>query len=323
MRTLVTGGLGFIGGAIVNLLAERGHETIVIDDGRDSVSDGKLSGEIWRMGIDDLRVQGLAARFRPDVVIHLAAVSSVWRAEADPTGSARNNVCAFVSFLEGMASIQGRIRIVNASSCSVYGTAQRLPVDESHSVEPTSWYGWTKVAVEALLRSMAQNGSVRAVSLRMANVIGSAYGIVERRKHEDRLVPRAIDAALHGLPFVVNGTEWTTSDGSCVRDYVHVLDVAEALAAAAVALVRDESFGNGQAVNIGSGAGRTVLQVVRAVKEVSGRRIEVVSGPRRHGDPASFVASVDKAERLLGWRPQRSFEDAIRDAWTAEAEAWA
>lgn len=321
MRTLVTGGLGFIGGAIVNMLAERGHETVVINDGRDSVADGKVSGEIWRMGLDDLRVPRLAARFRPEVVIHLAAVSSVGHAEADPIGCARNNICAFASFLDGMASTQERLRIVNASSCAVYGTAQRSPVDEGHPVEPTSWYGWTKAAVEALLRSMARNGSVQAVSLRLANVVGSAYDIVEHRQRTDRLVPRAIDAALRGLPFVINGTDWPTSDGSCVRDYVHVIDVAEAFVAAAVALVRDEDFGNGQAVNIGSRTGRTVLEVVQAVREVSRRGIDVVLGPRCPGDPASFIASVAKAERLLGWKPQRSLEDAIRDAWRAEVRA--
>ncbi len=312
----MTGGLGFVGGAAANLLLGRGDTVAVLDDGRDSVADGRVRCEVWRMSIDDPRVPGLAAWFRPDAVLHFAAMSSVGASEDDPLACLRENLSSFGTFLEGLAS-GCRPRIVFASSCAVYGAPRVTPTGEDHPLAPESWYGWTKAAGEALLRGLCGSGRAEALSLRCSNVVGAAYGIAEGRRREDHLVPRVIEAVRGDGRFVVNGSDWTTRDGTCARDYVHVLDAAQAFVAAADAMVRREAPADGRALNVASGIETTVLEVVRMIEVVSGRRIRTVMGPRRPGDAERFVASTGAAERLLKWRPGRSLEDAVRDAWDA------
>jgi UDP-glucose 4-epimerase len=316
MKALVTGGLGYIGSATALSLADLGHEVLIFDDARDSVAGRELfKGSVrdWLgFAIDDPQnVPAAVGRFRPDVIFHFAGTTSVGQGEDNPDECADNNVGAFARFLS-MLPADGPAKIVHAGSAAVYAPSF-FPVTEGALLGPSSFYGETKLMAEKLLIAMARRKKLSFVGLRYFNVVGQLFGIKERRKREEHLIPRLMIAVEKGEAFHVNGTDFPTADGTAVRDYVHIEDVVRANIRAAEALMDPSQTGiHGEFFNIGSGVGSSVWGVLAAFHKVSGKTGPVVSdGPRRPGDSGVLVSDVGKASRVLGWRPRRPLKEAI------------
>lgn len=305
MRVLVTGGAGYVGSVVTEELLGAGHEAVVYDDlskgHRDAVPEGADLVEADLLDADALR-RALGGR-GIEGVVHLAAASLVGESVVDPAQYYRKNVVGGLVLLDAMRAEGARL-LVFSSSAAVYGEPEKQPVEETDPLRPTSPYGETKMAFERALAWYGAAYGLRHASLRYFNAAGATARRGERHDPETHLVPIALRAALGEIPEVVLfGDDYPTRDGTCVRDYVHVLDLASAHVLALEALASDAASG---AYNLGCGGeGYTVREVIEAAAAVSGRRVPVRVGPRRPGDPAVLVASSARAERELGWRPAR------------------
>jgi UDP-glucose 4-epimerase len=320
MKVLVTGGLGYVGSACAKLMIEHEHDVLIVDDGRDSVAaSGRRAADVFgqemvlRRSIG--KVEAATIRlFNPDLVMHFAGSASIGPGEKDPDSYLTNNVVEFQAFLRALSETTCR-NIIFSGTAAVYGT-QEAPVSETVPPRPDSWYAWSKLLAEQYLVWMAKVHEFRYVAFRYFNVAGAGYDIVERRKKEEHLIPLAFDALIEGNSFVVNGVDHPTSDGTCIRDFVHVLDVAEAHRRAAGELI--EGRIDGEIINLGSGKGYSVLEVLKKVEEITGQKIDLKHGLHRDGDSISRIADVEKARRLLGWSPVLGLHEMIRDAWAAK-----
>ncbi|WP_431857379.1 UDP-glucose 4-epimerase GalE [Azospirillum sp.] len=313
---LVTGGAGYIGSHICKLLARRGHRPVTYDNlsrgHRGAVRWGPLEeGDLN----DAARLREVLHRWRPDGVFHFAALAYVGESTGDPGLYYRNNVVGTLSLLEAMRDA-GVERIVFSSTCATYGLPVRPLIEETDPQRPINPYGRSKLMVESMLRDFAAAYGTRPLIVRYFNAAGAdpEGEIGERHDPEPHAVPLAIQAARGRIPrFQVLGTDYDTPDGSAVRDYVHVWDLAEAHCAA---MERLESGHSGEAVNLGTGVGTSVLELLAAVGRVSGRRVPVAHAARRPGDPPSLVANAGHANAVLGWRPRyRGIDDIVRTAW--------
>ena len=329
-RVLVTGGAGYIGSHTVVELASAGYEPIIVDNfcaSERGVLDGlrQILGQTPAVHELDCRdAAGLRAVFQRHApiegVIHFAAHKSVGVSVSDPLAYHDNNVGSLVTVLAvmGEAGVQ---RFVFSSSCTVYGEPDHLPVSEDTPFKPAeSPYGRTKQFAEAIIADVVKaSGLLEAVTLRYFNPVGAhpsaLIGELPLGKPEN-LVPFITQTAA-GLrdELVVFGSDYPTPDGTCVRDYIHVLDLARAHVAALDWLGRHGTSGNNEVFNLGMGKGVSVLEAIAAFEAASGVRLRYRLGPRRPGDVVEIYASVDKAQRVLGWRTERSFIDAMRDAY--------
>jgi UDP-glucose-4-epimerase GalE len=316
---LVTGGAGYIGSHAVKALLGAGHQVVVYDNfsagHRAAVRAAGAGGDLVEGDVRDtglltrtLRARGIQA------VMHFAASLSVGDSVRDPIGYYRNNVTGALSVLESMVAAGVGV-FVFSSTAAVFGNPEETPITERHPTRPINPYGETKLAVERALPHFEGAYGVRFASLRYFNASGAdpdgALG--EDHEPEQHLIPRAVDAALGRATFQIFGDDYETPDGTCLRDYVHVTDLAAAHVLALEAL----ASGAASAVyNLGNGRPTSVRAVVEAVERVSGRPVPLTTGPRRAGDPAVLFASSDRIKRELGWRPQ--FEDIdtiVRTAW--------
>ena len=307
MRVLVTGGAGYIGSHAVRELLDAGHEVTVLDD----LSRGHRAAvpENVRLVEADL---GEAAALREalagvDTVMHFAGLLSVAESVADPAPYYRTNVAKGLELLAAMRAA-GIERIVFSSTCATYGIPQRVPIDEGHPQDPISPYGATKRAFERALWDHARAGRVRAVVLRYFNAAGCHPDgtLGEDHRPEEHLVPRAVDAALGRAPaLTIHGDDYDTPDGTCIRDYVHVQDLAQAHVSALDALAHPLTpVTRYEAFNLGSGRGHSVREVVQAVERAAGVPVPVRVGARRPGDPPRLVASAALSRERLGWQPR-------------------
>jgi len=318
MRILVTGGAGYIGSHMVKLLAERGDTVTVLDDLSTGHADAVRGGKFMRGDIADVAsTRGLLRQDGIEAVIHFAACSLVGESLADPLKYYARNVAGTVSLLQAMreASVA---KLVFSSSAAVYGNPQRLPIDEDHPREPTNPYGSSKLAIERLLAECSAAYGLRAATLRYFNAAGAdaGAGLGERHDPETHLIPLVLRAAAENGSVSVFGSDYPTRDGTCVRDYIHVVDLCDAHVRALDWL---SDSGRYDCFNLGNGEGFTVLEVIEAARRVTGRQIRIVSAGRRAGDPASLVADASKAKRVLGWQPQRAhIETIVEDAWRWE-----
>lgn len=315
MRVLVTGGAGYVGSVVAALLLAEGHEVVVVDDLSTGHADAVPPGAVFhQMSIAAL--DPVLGDWDVDAVVHFAAKSLVGESVREPAMYWRNNVVGTIALLDSMRA-HGVARIVFSSSAAVYGQAEEQPILESAPARPTNPYGATKLAVDMALTSYAQAYDMTAVSLRYFNVAGayrSAAGLRfgERHAVETHLIPNALAAAAgDGGTMSLFGTDYPTPDGTCVRDYIHVVDLAAAHVAALSAGVPGEHH----IVNLGSGSGSSVREVLDTVAAVTQRDVAVEEAPRRAGDPAVLVASHDIASSLLGWRPERDLAAMVEDAW--------
>lgn len=314
-KILVTGGAGYVGSHIVRRLRDERRDVVVVDD----LSAGHRSavGEA-ELVVGDFADPAILARLLPDVefVVHMAAHCLVGESVEEPGRYYDNNVTRTLALLE--ASRRHGVRgLVFSSSAAVYGEPHETPIPEEHPKRPTNPYGETKLVGERALAWYHRAHGLRSVALRYFNAAGAHPDgtLGERHDPETHLVPILIRAAVAGGPApTIFGTDYPTSDGTCVRDYVHVVDLAAAHVAAVDAMAAGR-IGH-DAFNLGNGAGFSVRQVVDVVRRVTGSRLEVIDGPRRAGDPATLVASSDRAMQHLGWRPQHAdLESIVRTAW--------
>jgi UDP-glucose 4-epimerase len=316
MRLLVTGGAGYIGSVVAALLADDGHEVVVVDDLSTGHADAVPAAATFRQGTirgDDVRAV-LAAGI--DAVLHFAAKSLVAESVAHPARYWDNNLGGTLALLEAMR-VAGTPRIVFSSTAAVYGEPERIPVTETDPVRPTSPYGASKVAVDTALAEHARMHGTAAVSLRYFNVAGAAADAAgtwrgERHDPETHLIPTVLATARDGGTLRLFGDDYPTPDGTCVRDYVHVSDLARAHL-----LALDAAEPGSHAVyNLGSGAGYSNREVLDACRDVTGLDIPAEMAPRRPGDPAVLVASSDAITRDLGWHAEHDLRSMVADAWT-------
>jgi len=301
MRVLVTGGCGYIGSATARRLRAEGIEVVVVDD----LSEGHREAWDGTVGVFDLlnrsELRGFTSRMGPfDGVVHFAARAYVGESVVQPLRYWRANLLPVLHLAESLPGVP----IVFSSTCAVYGMPEVERLDESLLLAPVNPYGATKAAAERLLQDRDAAGLGRFVALRYFNACGAAadgrHG--EDHRPENHLIPRAIDAALGRLdePMQVFGTDWDTPDGTCVRDYIHIDDLASAHVAA---LRRLAGGGDSCTLNLGTGTGHSVLEVMAAVEEAAGSAVPWEAAPRRAGDPARLVANSEAAMRELDWQP--------------------
>jgi len=314
---LVTGGAGYIGSVTVERLAEAGWKVVVVDDLSQGHRDAIVPGVPLEPGDvgDQAFLRGVLSKHRVGSVIHFAAKSVVPESQSRPGEYYRTNVVAGCALLDAMAET-GVGEIVFSSSAGVYGEPESVPISESHGTRPLSVYGDTKLAFERILEWRSGAVGLKYVSLRYFNAAGASARFGEDHSPETHLIPNALRAAQGVLPEItVYGDDYETPDGTCIRDYVDVRDLADAHIAALDALSR----GRSGVFNLGSGDGWSVLNVINEVTRITGRSVPCAVGPRRAGDPARLVASSSLAERELAWKPRhRELSDMIESAW-----AWA
>src|SRR5437867_710779 len=315
-RILVTGGAGYIGSVVVDNLLERGCKVVVLDDlsrgNRQAVARGAsfVQGGVGNREL----LEALLDQERIEAIIHLAAYALVAESVAQPQVYVTNNVTAARVLLE--LAVQARVRrFVFSSSCAVYGHPAKVPITEDTPQAPVNPYGETKREFERLLAEVAPESGMGIVSLRYFNACGATDQRGEDHDPETHLIPNVLGAALGKREAVeVYGTDYPTADGTAVRDYVHVTDIADAHLRALDAKL---DGGSAVAVNLGTGRGRSVLEVVDAARRVTGRAvIPMVERPRRPGDPPELVAAVGRAATVLGWRAAHSsLEEILSSAW--------
>jgi len=310
-RVLVTGGAGYIGSVVARRLLESGYRVTVLDD----LSTGHRAGVPEDAEFVEGRIHETAAKVLDSsyaAVLHFAAYSQVGESVAVPEKYWANNVVGTHLLLDAMREAGVR-RMVFSSTAAVYGEPEAVPIPETARTAPTSPYGATKLAVDHMIASECAAHGLAGVSLRYFNVAGSYQGYGERHDPESHLIPLVLQAALGERPGItVFGTDYPTPDGTCIRDYIHVADLAEAHLLA----LRAAREGEHLVCNLGNGRGFTVREVVEAARRVTGRPIEAVEAQRRAGDPAALVAGAERAGRELGWRATRADLDTmIADAW--------
>jgi UDP-glucose 4-epimerase len=310
-RVLVTGGAGYIGSVVGRRLLESGYQVTVLDD----LSTGHRAGVPEGAQFVEGRVHDTAAKVLDRsyaAVLHFAAFSQVGESVAIPEKYWENNVVGTHLLLAAMRE-SGVRRLVFSSTAAVYGEPEAVPIPETARTAPTNPYGATKLAVDHMISAESAAHGLAAVSLRYFNVAGSYNGYGERHNPESHLIPLVLKTAVGELPRItVYGTDYPTGDGTCVRDYIHVADLAEAHLLA----LRRAREGEHLICNLGNGKGFTVREVIEAARRITGRPIPQAEAGRRQGDPAALVAGAQRAAAELGWQPARPGLDAmIADAW--------
>lgn len=309
-RVLVVGGAGYVGSHACKAFARAGWDVTVLDNlsrgWRDAVRWGPLieADLLDRDGLD--RAVGEA---RPDLVAHFAALAYVGESMADPASYYRTNSVGSLNLLDAMRA-HGVGSLIFSSTCASYGHPVRLPIDESHPQAPINPYGWSKMLVERMIAAYAEAYGMCGIALRYFNAAGCdpEGEIGERHEPETHVIPLAIEAALTGGAFHVNGTDFDTPDGTAIRDFIHVSDLADAHVLAAEKCL---SGSGADIYNLGTGVGTSVKDILASVSRHVGAPIDARFAPRRPGDPASLVADGRKAREQLGWNPRHSDIDTI------------
>jgi UDP-glucose 4-epimerase len=292
-------------------LLDEGHEVSIFDnlseghrsavDPRAKFSEGDLQ--------DRQRILSILSELRPDAVMHFAASALVGESMEDPSKYFRNNVAHGLNLLDAMVEVRVS-RIVFSSTCAIFGPPERVPIDETLPMRPINPYGESKLAFEKILRWYDQIHQLKFVSLRYFNAAGASEKFGEDHRTETHLIPNVLKVALGQKPQVeIFGTDYETPDGTCIRDYIHIVDLARAHL---VALQAKKS----EFYNLGTGGGASVREVIDTARKITGGKIDVVEKPRRPGDPPQLIASSEKIKRELGWKPQfQSLDAIIESAW--------
>ncbi len=317
MKTiLVAGGAGYIGSHMVALLVEKGYDVVVVDN----LCTGHwqaVKGAKLRVG--DLRdgnfLDQVFSEFPIDGVINFAAYSLVGESVTNPLKYYGNNVAGSQSMLTAMKN-HGVKKIVFSSTAATYGEPEKQPIEETDRTEPTNPYGATKLAIEGMLKWCDKAYGIKYAALRYFNAAGAntEVGIGEDHNPESHLIPIVLQAALGKRDHVgIFGDDYPTPDGTCVRDYIHVRDLASAHL---LALEYLDKGGESGSFNLGNGTGYSVKEIIDTARKVTGKPIPATVEPRRAGDPSVLIASNKKAQEVLGWKPERGLEQIISDAWT-------
>jgi UDP-glucose 4-epimerase len=314
MNILVTGAAGYVGSICAELLVKLGHKVIALDN----LSEGHrqavppqavfLDGDLG----DPLQLDRLFRSHSIDAVMHFAAECLVEKSVKEPSAFYLANVAYGINLLDAMAR-HGVNRLIFSSTAAVYGEPETAPIAEEHRTLPINPYGQSKLLFEQVLEGYRASTGLRFISLRYFNAAGASKDHGEDHRNETHIIPLLLHVALgQQSHFQVNGNDYPTPDGTCIRDYVHVLDIAEAHV---LALKQIDRF-SGQVFNVGNSQGYSVLEVIEAVRRVTGKSIATTFGPRRPGDPSVLVASSERIRRQLGWDPKYSDLDTIVEtAW--------
>ncbi|OCP03398.1 MULTISPECIES: UDP-glucose 4-epimerase GalE [unclassified Ensifer] len=314
-KVLVVGGAGYIGSHTCLELANKGFEPVVYDNLSNGHEEFVKWGVLEKGDIRDRkRLDEVLARHKPRAILHFAAMIEVGESVKDPVSFYDNNVIGTLTLLSA-ALAAGVEAFVFSSTCATYGLPESVPIDEQHRQAPINPYGRTKWVCEQALKDYGQYKGLRSVILRYFNAAGAdpEGRIGEWHEPETHAIPLAIDAALgRRQSFKIFGTDYDTRDGTCVRDYIHVLDLADAHVRAVEHLL---AGGESVELNLGTGTGTTVKELLTAISDVSGREFQVDLVDRREGDSTTLVANNDKARDILGWVPKYDLTDITRTAW--------
>ena len=312
MKILVVGGAGYIGSVCAELLLDQGHGVTIFDnlsEGHRRALDPRaafVEGDL----VDRQLIEKTLAKQQPDAVMHFAANALVGESMQNPSKYFRNNVANGLNLLDAMISA-GVEKIIFSSTCAIFGPPERVPIDETMTPRPINPYGESKLAFEKILRWYGEIHGLKFVSLRYFNAAGASAKFGEDHRVETHLIPNVLKVALGQKPNVeIFGTDYETPDGTCIRDYIHIVDLSRAHILALNAT-------KGDFYNLGTGGGASVRDVIDSCRKITGRNIDIVEKPRRPGDPPRLIASSEKIKRELGWQPQfQSLDAIIESAWT-------
>ena len=315
MSILVTGAAGYIGSVCTEVLISRGMSVIALDSllegHRAAVPPGATFCQVDLA--DRAQLEAVFTKHRVDAVMHFAAEALVAKSVREPSIFYATNVASGVNLLDAVTR-HGVKKFIFSSTAATYGEPEIVPIPEDHSKSPINPYGKSKLTFEQILADYKLYTGLKYVTLRYFNAAGASSTCGENHRVETHLIPRVLDAAAGSLPHVdVFGTDYPTPDGTCVRDYIHVLDIADSHVRALEEIDRV----TGEAFNVGNSRGFSILEVIDAAERITGRKIPRKLGPRRPGDPAVLVASKEKLKRVLGWEASHSsLEEIIQSAWT-------
>lgn len=322
MRVLVIGGAGYIGSHMVRALLEEKHDVIVFDNlstgYREFIPEGApfIKGDL-RNGAD---IRGAFEEHTIDAVMHFAAASLVPESMSNPLKYYDNNVLACINLLKAMVEKKVK-KCIFSSTAAVYGEPENIPIKENDKTCPANPYGMSKLMIENILKDASRAHDVSYIALRYFNAAGAHPSGETGEKHvpETHLIPNILKTAKgEKSEVMIFGDDYQTPDGTCIRDFIHVQDLCRAHLLALKALkegMKSDVF------NLGSGSGYSVKEVVRAAEVVTGRKINVKTAPRRPGDPARLVAGAERAQKVLGWRPELDLNEIIRSAWAWECRS--
>jgi UDP-glucose 4-epimerase len=310
MAILVTGGAGYIGSVTVELLRAQGEDVVVLDNfsrGHRAAVDEHTIFYEGNVGDRDL-VEKITRENEIESCIHFAALAYVGESVTEPARYFENNVAQGIALLEALIKA-GVTCIVFSSTCSTYGEPERIPIAEDHPQRPVNPYGWSKFMMERIMEAYDRAYGLRFVALRYFNASGATADHGEHHEPETHLIPNVLAAALGRLPFVsVFGNDYPTPDGTAIRDYIHVSDLGSAHIAALKYL---RANGQSTAINLGTGHGYSVFEVIESARRVTGRQVEIKIEPRRAGDPSHLIAEGAKARKVLNWQPSYADLDTI------------
>jgi UDP-glucose 4-epimerase len=311
MKILVVGGAGYIGSVCAELLLDEGHSVTIFDnlsEGHRRALDPRA--EFVEGDLEDRQsIEKTLAKHRPDAVMHFAANALVGESMQNPSKYFRNNIANGLNLLDAIVAA-GVGKIIFSSTCAIFGPPERVPIDETTPPRPINPYGESKLAFEKILRWYGEIHGLKFVSLRYFNAAGASAKFGEDHRVETHLIPTVLKVALGQKPNVeIFGTDYKTPDGTCIRDYIHILDLARAHILA-LNSARSDFY------NLGTGGGASVREVIDSCRKVTGCKIDIVEKPRRPGDPPRLIASSEKIKRELGWQPQfQSLDAIIESAW--------
>jgi UDP-glucose 4-epimerase len=315
MAILVTGGAGYIGSVMVDRLLEQNETTVVLDDldrGHREALDERVvfyRGETGNRAL----LERICREHDIEACIHFAALTYVRESVANPKLYFEKNAAHGIALLDVLFSAGVR-RFVFSSTAAVYGEPLRTPIDEEHPQRPTNPYGWTKLILEEILWTYDRAYGMKHVALRYFNAAGATARLGEHHDPESHLIPNVLRAALGKTEHIsVFGKDYSTPDGTAIRDYIHVTDLCEAHL---LALEHLRKGGNSESINLGNGEGYSVLEVIEAARRITGREIKIQFDEPRAGDPSRLVANATKARSVLGWNPVHKLEAIIESAWT-------
>ena len=318
MRVLITGGAGYIGSHTNRMLAQKGIETVIIDDLSDGHEEAVVAGRLVTGDFGDAGLlDGVMGMSEFDAVVHFAAFASVPDSVVRPARYYRNNVTNMQTLLDACVR-HGVKHVIFSSSAATFGEPEYTPMDEAHPQKPINPYGYTKLVGEHLLADYERAYGLKFCAFRYFCAAGASKdGVIgEAHNPESHLIPVMMRAAMSGKAFQVYGDDYATRDGSCIRDFIHVDDIADAHIRGLEYLA---GGGKSEAFNLGSSEGFTVLEMVKALREVSGLDVPYEIAGRREGDPAVLVATSAKAGEILGWKAEHSgINEILRDAWNWE-----
>src|SRR5947209_7161331 len=311
MKILVVGGAGYIGSICAEVLLDQKHDVAIFDnlsEGHRHAVDRRaefIEGDL----ADREATADTLARLRPEAVMHFAANALVAESMQNPSKYFRNNIANGLNLLDAMIAAEVR-SLVFSSTCATFGPTERLPIDEETPQRPINPYGESKLSFEKILRWYDAIHGLRFVSLRYFNAAGASEKFGEDHRCETHLIPNVLKVALGEKPHVdIFGTDYETPDGTCIRDYIHIVDLARAHI---LALQTNES----DFYNLGTGGGASVREMIDCCRKITGRKIDIVEKPRRPGDPPRLIASSDKIKTELRWKPQfQSLETIVESAW--------